>query len=88
VSQNESPLTLQQLEQYNDWLTHPVTLALNHYLRSQRELLKEQWANGAFTAPSVEQTALLTANAVGQCEVLNDLLDLEPSAFFPEQAND
>ena len=79
MSQTENPLIL---EQYNDWLTHPVTVALNRYLRQQRELLKEQWANAGFTAASSEQTALLTANAVGQCEVLQALIDIEPDQFL------
>lgn len=73
------------MEQYEDWLSHPVTVRLNRYLHQQRELLKEQWANGAFTAATSEQTVLLTANAVGQCEVLSTLLTLEPDQFLPEQ---
>lgn len=72
------------LEQYNDWLGHPITVRLNRYLRQQREALKEQWANAGFTAATSEQTALLTANAVGQCEVLSTLLNLEPDQLFAE----
>ena len=76
------------LEKYNDWLAHPVTVRFNQYLRRERESLKEQWANGSFTAPSAEQTALLTANAVGQCEVLSTLINLEPDQLFSEQDNE
>ena len=75
---------LSMLEQYNDWLGHPMTVRLQQFLRLQREALKEQWANGAFTAETSERTALLTANAVGQCEVLSTLLDLQPDQLFAE----
>lgn len=76
------------LEQYNSWLGHPVTVRLNQYLRQQRELLKEQWANGGFTSDTSEKTALLTANAVGQCEVLSAILEIQPDQLYQEPENE
>ena len=76
------------LEQYNNWLEHPMTVRLNRYLRQQRELLKEQWANAGFTSDTAEKTALLTANAVGQCEVLSTLIDLQPDQLLSEPENE
>lgn len=64
-----------------------MTVRLNRFLRQERESLKEQWANGAFTAETSERTALLTANAVGQCEVLSTLIDLQPDQLFMEPEN-
>jgi len=80
VSQKESLL---MLEQFNDWSTHPVTLALRRHLQNQLQSLKDQWSNGNFTASTAEATALLSANAVGQCEVLNQLLSIEQDQLFP-----
>ena len=71
--------------QYEEWLGHPTTRALQHFLRAQRQALAEQWLNGSFTAETVEKTAMLTANAVGQGEVLTLLIDLEPEQFLLEQ---
>ena len=85
MSQNVDP---SMLEQYDNWLAHPMTVRLNRYLRQERELLKEQWANGAFTAETSEKTALLSANAVGQCEVLSTILEIQPDQLFQEEAND
>lgn len=85
MSQNVDP---SMLEQYNDWLAHPMTVRLNRYLRRQRELLKEQWAKGGFTSDTSEKTALLTANAVGQCEVLSTIIELEPDQILSEPDND
>jgi len=50
--------------------------------------MRERWSSGSFTADTVEKTALLSANAVGQCEVLSQLIDLEANQLFPEQASE
>jgi hypothetical protein len=81
VSQNVDPSTL---ERYEDWLAHPITVALNHFLRSQLEELSRQWRQGNFTSDTVDKTALLNANAIGQCEVLENLLNLKPEQFLEQ----
>ncbi len=72
-------------ERFDDWSQDPTTQALRRFLASELASLKDQWANGAFTADSVERLALLQANAIGQCEVLQRLLDLDSQQLFPEQ---
>ena len=81
MSQNESnsPATL-----FNEWLAHPVTVRLRHFLQNQQAALRTQWSSGAFTSESIEKGALLNANAIGQCEVLEQLLNLEPEQLFSE----
>jgi hypothetical protein len=81
VSQNVDPLTL---ERYEDWLAHPITVALNQHLRRQLEELSSQWRQGNFTSDTVDKTALLNANAIGQCEVLDTLLNLKPEEFLEQ----
>lgn len=85
MSQNESnsPTIL-----FNEWLAHPVTVRLRHLLQDQLQAMRERWSSGSFTADTVEKTALLSANAVGQCEVLSQLIDLEANQLFPEQASE
>lgn len=82
MNQNASQLTQ---ERFDDWLQHPTTGALKRFLAEELASLKNQWANGAFTADSVERLALLQANAIGQCEVLQKLLDLDIQQLYPEQ---
>ena len=74
-----------QLSLYNEWLAHPVTVRLNRYLRQQRQELMEQWAQGNFTSDRGEATLQLNANAIGQCEVLSSIIDLEFQQLFQEQ---
>jgi hypothetical protein len=51
----------------------------------QLEELQQQWSNGTFTSDSLEKGALLNANAIGQCEVIRLLLDLEANQLIPEE---
>ncbi len=83
MSQNVDPLTL---ERYEDWLTHPITVELNHFLRSQLEELSRHWRMGNFTSDTVDKTALLNANAIGQCEVLEQILNLKPEEFLTKDS--
>lgn len=85
MSQNESnsPTIL-----FNEWLAHPVTVRFRHLLQEQLEEIKRQWSRGAYTTESIEGSAMRTANALGQCEVLETLLELEASQLFAEQVND
>jgi hypothetical protein len=71
--------------QFNEWLAHPLTVRLRHLLQDQLAELQEQWSSGAFTDGSMEKMALLNANAVGQCEVIRLLLDLEANQLISEE---
>jgi hypothetical protein len=65
-------------------LSHPVTVALNRYLRGKKQEFLEAWGDGRFTAESDAGTLQLNANALGQVEILNRLLDLQPEDFLGE----
>lgn len=82
MSQNVSPSTL---ERYDDWLAHPVTVALNRFLRNQRQELMERWSSGHFTAETSEGTAQLNAKALGEMEAIQQFIDLSPEQFLQEQ---
>ena len=80
-----SNLSEATLTQFAEWLEHPTTRALQRFLRAERQALAERWLDGGFTSDTVEKTAMLTANAVGQGEVLRILIELEPEQFLSEQ---
>ena len=82
MSQSANELIQQRFE---DWSMHPGTVALRRLLRAELSNLKDRWASGGFTADTVEASALLSANAVGQCEIIQVLLDLTPEQLFQEQ---
>ena len=67
-------------EQFQEWRHHPVTEAVNKYLRDFRALMMEQWAAGDDMGP-VEQK---------QAQQLGDLAELQYDAlvefYEPEKA--
>ena len=72
MTQQESQSTL---ERYANWLEHPVTQQFRQHLSQQLSQLQAQWSSGNFTSDTVEKTALLNANAIGQCELLIALIE-------------
>lgn len=46
------------------------------WLHSKREDLKEDWANGNFTASVGNEMLVRNAAATGACSILNDLLNI------------
>jgi len=64
-------------QEFNDWLQHPVTLAIKEYLKREIEAKKEEWASGVFTDQSQYSTAILNAKAIGVCEALTRVGELE-----------
>lgn len=82
MSQN---VNLSALEMYDDWLAHPVTVALNRYLKSKHQEFLVAWAEGRFTSETADATLQLNSNAIGRAGMLLEILELEPSDFLTEQ---
>jgi hypothetical protein len=57
------------------------------FLKSLRELAKEEWANGAFTDNSVDGTAQLNAEVIGKVRLLQDLLEVSYEWVTEELSN-
>lgn len=64
-------------EEVKEWLLHPTTQAFKKHLTSLREQLKEQWASGSFSQDSEFKNAMQQAKYIGQCQLLEDLLDVD-----------
>lgn len=64
-------------QQVLEWLQHPVTKMFRDHLKVVREDLKESWASGAFSEDTEFKNAVKQAWAVGQCKLLDELLDPE-----------
>lgn len=74
--------TPQQLEQYENWLSHPTTQLFRQALRRQVQLLQDSWADAQFTHESSDATAQLNAKALGKVSAIRDILSLEPEDIF------
>lgn len=64
-------------EEWAEWLQHPVTQLVRSYIRHRREILKESWASGAYTAESEFGAKFLEAGALGEAAALQGFLDMD-----------
>ena len=64
------------MAEWAGWLTHPATKALRQWANLWRKELKSAWEMGNFTFPSIEQTALKNAEAIGMINVLAALEEI------------
>lgn len=71
-------------ELFNEWLQHPTTKALRAIARRDFEQLKDDWAAGRFSAATEHERATKDANALGKCEILDGLVNIDFD-FFAEQ---
>lgn len=56
-----------------EWSLNPCTRALKAYLECDQIRFFEQFSNGAFTGGSVDETAQLTAKALGSVQTLDSV---------------
>jgi hypothetical protein len=68
-----TPLTS---EDFDDWLTNPVTEVFRKHLGKMVEQTKGDWASGLYTAESSEGTAQKNAVALGSIRILEDILNI------------
>lgn len=83
---NEQQVSEQSLQEseFHGWLQHPTTQRLRALIRERKEALKEQWASGQFTDLSQYGAAILNAKAIGECQTLDWLLELEFTHLYEE----
>ena len=63
------------LEEYKEWLTHPVTEVWFKFLDKTRESIKEEWANSIYTGAGNDETLQRNAAAIGQANLIKLLTD-------------
>lgn len=73
-----------QENEFKEWLAHPTTRRLREWLRGRQEQLKARWAAGEFTDLHKYGAAMLNAKAIGSCEVIDDVLNVELSDLYEE----
>ena len=64
-------------QEFQGWLGDPGTQAVLRALRKEYESIKENWARGLYTGPTVESTALKNAEKLGEINSLSKLIELE-----------
>jgi len=71
-------------EEFQAWLTHPVTEAVRNLLKEKREELRQSWEGGSFTDYSKDTTILVNVGNLGTCKGYAFLTDLTYEQFTSE----
>ena len=79
---------LPEAHEFHSWLDDPVTKAVFELLRKGVELRKEQWASGTFEDASQFATAIKGSRAIGNCEALQSVLELEYEQLIGELSDE
>lgn len=74
-------------DDFKEWLLHPVTVEFRKAMVNRREELKEDLSEGVFTTETVDGTAQQTAKAIGQIQILKDLLETTYQGVTEDAAN-
>lgn len=84
-------MSLQRLpeeQEFRSWLDDPVTKAVFVLLRKGIDGRKEQWSRGDFEDASQFATAIKGSRAIGNCEALQSVLDLEYEQLIGEMTDE
>ena len=54
--------------EFNEWLQHPVTLAVKAVLEEKRDVLRRQWEAGSFTDYEKDGTVITNVANMGTCK--------------------
>ena len=73
----QTPNRLPTEQEFKDWLEHPATQAIHRTLRNWQQGLKDNWASGSYTDMSQYGTAILNAKAIGTCEALDRVIEID-----------
>jgi len=75
-------------EEWQSWLQHACTKRLRFWATQGREVLKEKWAQGDFSAAFNMEMAVKNAGATGACSVLVDVTELDYNQIVIGAADD
>lgn len=70
--------------EFNEWKSHPGTLAVMEILAKKREQMRLDWEGGAFTDYDHNAMALVNVGNIGTCKGYAFVQDLEYEQYLGE----
>lgn len=71
-------------EEFNEWLQHPVTLAVRRMLEQKRAGLRDEWEHSDPTAYTQEAFVLASVGNIGWCRGLAFAQTLDYETYLTE----
>lgn len=70
--------------EFNEWKSHPATLAVMEILTRKREQMRLDWEGGAFTDYDSRAMALVNVGNIGTCKGYAFVQDLDYEQYLGE----
>jgi len=70
--------------EFNDWINHPVTVAVKRILANRRDQMRRDWEGGSFTDYDAQAMALTNVGNIGTCKGYAFVMDLDYTAYIGE----
>jgi len=70
--------------EFKDWLDHPVTRRVKSMLEKKQIGIMKAWAAGNLTAAEGDATLQMNAKAIGQCDSIDFVLNLDFETYEAE----
>lgn len=73
-----SPPQVGQLteEEWSSWKEHPTTKIFRALMKKKLAEKQDLWMRGAYTAPDTSATIQLNSRAIGEAQLLRDIIEL------------
>lgn len=75
-------------EEFQSWISHPVTSRLRRVLQLWREEYRDRWEEGEHTHPTEIGNAIANAKAIGMCQAFKKILELDANAIEKELSDE
>lgn len=70
--------------EFNDWLAHPVTIAVKELIAARREARRQEWEGGSYTDYNKDTTILVNVGNLGECKGLAFVAELDYEQYVGE----
>lgn len=74
--------------EFNEWKSHPGTLAVMEILSRKREQLRQAWEGGSFSDYDASTMALVNVGNIGTCKGYAFVQDLDYVTYLGEVGED
>jgi len=71
-------------QEFNEWKSHPMTLAVMEILSKRREQMRLDWEGGSFTDYDERAMALTNVGNIGTCKGYAFIQDLDYEQYIGE----
>ena len=75
-------------EQWEAWLSQPLTQDFLRWVEKRKQELMVHWSNGLYLGEGHTETIIRNAGAAGECQMASRILNLDYDTFVGDMTNE